>query len=208
MEAAANVGPDMTSTIMYGHIENEHHRVEHLEKIRELQDQTSTITEFVPLSFVHQQTSLYERAMVDAGASDTEEKLMIAMSRLFLDNIDHIQSSWVKFGDEKALELLGCGADDFMGRTFPRRSRCGPVANMASSDLSTITSKWSNQSGGLRLSARLTTDIGVGSTLMRAHLLIPNSTLRLTGRRCSKTGGTDQHERWRPSSDSPMINQN
>jgi FO synthase subunit 2 len=100
---------------MYGHVENERHRVEHLVKIRELQERTDAITEFVPLSFVHQQTPLYERGMVTGGASDAEDELMIAVSRLFLDNIDHIQSSWVKFGDEKGLKLLACGADDFMG---------------------------------------------------------------------------------------------
>jgi FO synthase subunit 2 len=115
MEAAANVGLDTTATIMYGHVENERHRVEHLAKVRELQERTGAITEFVPLSFVHQQTPLYERGMVDGGASNAEDELMIAVSRLFLDNIDHIQSSWVKFGDEKGLKLLACGADDFMG---------------------------------------------------------------------------------------------
>jgi FO synthase subunit 2 len=115
MEAAAAVGLDVTSTIMYGHVENERHRVEHLAKIRELQDRTDAITEFVPLSFVHQQTPLYERGMIDNGASNAEDELMIAVSRLFLDNIAHVQSSWVKFGDEKALKLLACGADDFMG---------------------------------------------------------------------------------------------
>jgi len=115
MEAAARVGLDTTATIMYGHVENERHRVEHLAKIRRLQDRTGAITEFVPLSFVHQQTPLYERGMVEGGASDAEDELMIAVSRLFLDNVDHIQSSWVKFGDTKGLKLLSCGADDFMG---------------------------------------------------------------------------------------------
>ena len=115
MEAAASVGLDMTSTIMYGHVENEAHRVEHLGVIRDLQDRTGAITEFVPLSFVHPNTPLYERGMVDSGASTAEDELMIAVSRLFLDNIDHIQSSWVKYGDAQGLKMLTCGADDFMG---------------------------------------------------------------------------------------------
>ncbi|MFQ3294680.1 MAG: FO synthase subunit 2 [Natrialbaceae archaeon] len=115
MAAAADVGLPMTSTIMYGHVENEMHRVLHLERIRELQDRTGNITEFVPLSFVHQDTPLYDRGRVSDGASDAEDELMIAVSRLFLDNVDHIQSSWVKFGDAKGLKLLSCGADDFMG---------------------------------------------------------------------------------------------
>jgi FO synthase subunit 2 len=115
MEAAAAAGLDTTSTIMYGHVENARHRVVHLEKIRALQDRTGAITEFVPLSFVHEATPLYERGMVDGGASPAEDELMIAVSRLFLDNITHIQSSWVKYGDSNGLKMLSCGADDFMG---------------------------------------------------------------------------------------------
>jgi FO synthase subunit 2 len=115
MEAAASVGLPMTATIMYGHVENEAHRVEHLDVIRDLQDRTGNITEFVPLSFVHPNTPLHERGMVDGGASDDEDELMIAVSRLFLDNVDHIQSSWVKYGNQQGLKMLTCGADDFMG---------------------------------------------------------------------------------------------
>ncbi|MHB9288070.1 7,8-didemethyl-8-hydroxy-5-deazariboflavin synthase subunit CofH [Halobacteriales archaeon Cl-PHB] len=115
MEAAASVGLPTTATIMYGHVENEMHRVKHLEVIRDLQDRTGNITEFVPLSFVHQETPLAERGMVDAGATRHEDELMIAVSRLFLDNVDHVQSSWVKYGDEQGLKMLSCGADDFMG---------------------------------------------------------------------------------------------
>ncbi len=115
MEAAAAVGLPMTATIMYGHVENEAHRVEHLQAVRELQDSTGNITEFVPLSFVHPDTPLYERGMVESGATRHEDELMIAVSRLFLDNVDHIQSSWVKYGDAQGLKMLTCGADDFMG---------------------------------------------------------------------------------------------
>lgn len=115
IEAAANVGLDTTSTIMYGHVENEAHRVLHLKRLRDLQDRTGAITEFVPLSFIHQSTPLYERGVVTGGASTDEDELMIAVSRLFLDNIDNVQSSWVKYGDEQGLKMLSCGANDFMG---------------------------------------------------------------------------------------------
>jgi FO synthase subunit 2 len=115
MEAAADVGLPMTATIMYGHVDNAAHRVHHLDVVRDLQDRTDNITEFVPLSFVHQQTPLYDRGVVTGGASDAEDELMIAVSRLYLDNVEHIQSSWVKFGNAKGLKLLNCGADDFMG---------------------------------------------------------------------------------------------
>ncbi|MFC6874972.1 7,8-didemethyl-8-hydroxy-5-deazariboflavin synthase subunit CofH [Halobellus marinus] len=115
MEAAAAVGLDTTATIMYGHVDNEAHRAIHLKRIRDLQDRTGAITEFVPLSFVHHDTPLFDRGMVDGGASRHEDELMIAVSRLFLDNVDHIQSSWVKYGDAQGLKMLTCGADDFMG---------------------------------------------------------------------------------------------
>jgi FO synthase subunit 2 len=115
MEAAASVGLSTTSTIMYGHVENEAHRAKHLDRIRALQDRTGAITEFVPLSFVHANTPLFERGMVDGGATTAEDELMIAVSRLYLDNVEHIQSSWVKYGDQQGLKMLSCGADDFMG---------------------------------------------------------------------------------------------
>ncbi|WP_246998636.1 7,8-didemethyl-8-hydroxy-5-deazariboflavin synthase subunit CofH [Halosolutus gelatinilyticus] len=116
MEAAANVGLGLTATIMYGHVENEAHRALHLKRVRDLQERVDgAITEFVPLSFVHQNTPLFEHDVVSGGASRDEDELMIAVSRLFLDNIDHVQSSWVKYGDEGGLKMLTCGADDFMG---------------------------------------------------------------------------------------------
>ncbi|MFB6134282.1 MAG: 7,8-didemethyl-8-hydroxy-5-deazariboflavin synthase subunit CofH [Halanaeroarchaeum sp.] len=115
MTAAAAVGLPITATMMYGHVENERHRVMHLERVRQLQERTGAITEFVPLSFVHEETPLASQGFVDGGATDAEDELVIAVSRLFLDNVDHIQSSWVKFGDEKGLDLLEAGADDFMG---------------------------------------------------------------------------------------------
>ncbi|WP_411964403.1 7,8-didemethyl-8-hydroxy-5-deazariboflavin synthase subunit CofH [Haloferax sp. YSMS24] len=115
MEGAMKAGLDVTATIMYGHVENEMHRVMHLDVVRDLQDRYGGITEFVPLSFVYQNTPLYDRGLVTGGASDAEDELMIAVSRLYLDNVDHIQSSWVKFGNAKALKLLNCGADDLMG---------------------------------------------------------------------------------------------
>ena len=115
MEAAADVGLPTTATMMYGHVENEAHRVMHLDVIRDLQDRTGAITEFVPLSFVHQETPLYEYGLVDGGAGPAEDELVVAVSRLFLDNVEHIQSSWVKYGDERGLKMLSCGADDFMG---------------------------------------------------------------------------------------------
>jgi FO synthase subunit 2 len=100
---------------MYGHVENEAHRVMHLDAVRDLQDRTGAITEFVPLSFVHHDTPLVEKGLVSTGATQAEDELLMAVSRLYLDNVDNLQSSWVKFGDELGLKLLSCGANDFMG---------------------------------------------------------------------------------------------
>ena len=115
MEGAMNAGLDVTSTMMYGHVETVEHRAKHLKVIRDLQDRTGSITEFVPLSFIHQNTPLYRRGVVDGGPSRDEDELVVAVARLFLDNVEHVQASWVKSGDAHGLKLLNCGADDFMG---------------------------------------------------------------------------------------------
>jgi FO synthase subunit 2 len=115
MAGAVAAGLDVTATIMYGHVDNEMHRALHLKRVRDFQDETGGITEFVPLSFVHARTPLYEHGVVNGGASDAEDLLLIAVSRLFLDNVENVQTSWVKYGDEKALESLSCGANDVMG---------------------------------------------------------------------------------------------
>ena len=115
MEGAMAAGLDVTSTMMYGHVETVEHRAEHLGVIRDLQDRTGGITEFVPLSFIHQNTPLFQQGVVDSGPSRDEDELVVAVARLFLDNVDHVQASWVKSGDAHGLKLLNCGADDFMG---------------------------------------------------------------------------------------------
>lgn len=115
MRSAAEVGLPMTSTIMYGHVDNARHRVMHMKKIRDLQDETGNITEFVPLKFIYEETPLFKREMVEGSSTADEDELMIAVSRLFLDNIENIQSSWVKLGDELGLDMLNYGANDFMG---------------------------------------------------------------------------------------------
>jgi FO synthase subunit 2 len=58
---------------------------------------------------------LYRQGVVDGGPSRDEDELVVAVARLFLDNVEHVQASWVKSGDAHGLKLLNCGADDFMG---------------------------------------------------------------------------------------------
>ena len=140
MEGAMAAGLGTTATIMYGHVENEMHRAIHLKRVRDLQDRTGGITEFVPLSFVHENTPLYKHGVVDGGASDAEDELMIAVSRLFFDNIDNIQSSWVKYGNERASNCSTAGRTTSWERSSRRRLPNAPGGATASSGASPTTS--------------------------------------------------------------------
>jgi len=118
IEAAADEGLRATATILYGHVESMADRAHHLATIREIQDSLGVFTEFVPLSFVPWNTPLYKMGLVSGGASAMEDLLMIAVSRLFLDNIINIQASWVKYGPKLAQLMLSCGANDLGGTLF------------------------------------------------------------------------------------------
>lgn len=115
---AHGLGIPTTATIMYGHCESAEDRVRHLSVLRAIQDETKGFTEFVPLSFVHMNTPLYRKGLARAGATGREDLLMTSVSRLFLDNIDHIQVSWVKTGVKMAQIGLMAGADDLGGTMF------------------------------------------------------------------------------------------
>ncbi len=118
IKAAHEVGLKSTATIMYGHLESIEQRVRHLDLIRQLQDETAGFSEFIPLSFIHQNTELAKSGLVNSGASGREDILMIAVSRLFLDNIANIQASWVKYGPKLAQLMLTAGANDLGGTLF------------------------------------------------------------------------------------------
>lgn len=115
---AHTLGIRTTATIMYGHCETAEDRARHLGILRSIQDDTGGFTEFVPLSFIHYQTPLYRKGIARAGATGREDLLMIAVSRLFLDNIPHIQVSWVKLGLKMAQMGLLAGGDDLGGTMF------------------------------------------------------------------------------------------
>jgi FO synthase subunit 2 len=118
IKEAHGLGIKTTATIMYGHCEATDDRVRHLSILRKIQDETGGFTEFVPLSFIHMNTPIYRNGLARAGATGREDLLMIAISRLFLDNIDHIQVSWVKTGIKMAQLGLLAGADDLGGTMF------------------------------------------------------------------------------------------
>jgi FO synthase subunit 2 len=107
-----------TATIMYGTCESVEDRVRHLALLREIQDDTGGFTELVPLSYIHQNTPLYRQGIAGPGASGREDLLLIAVSRLFLDNFRNIQVSWGKLGLKLSQVALLSGANDFAGTLF------------------------------------------------------------------------------------------
>jgi len=118
IKEAHSMGIPTTATIMYGHIESDADRARHLAIVRDIQDETAGFTEFVPLSFIHQQTPIYQKGLARAGATGREDILMHAVSRLFLDNFKNIQVSWVKLGQKMAQLLLLAGVNDLGGTVY------------------------------------------------------------------------------------------
>jgi FO synthase len=113
---AHRAGLPTTSTIMFGHVDGYEHWAAHILAIRDLQQETGGITEFVPLPFVHVNSPIYKRGQSRRGPTWRETVLMYAVSRLALSPlIPHIQTSWVKLGPLGAQRTLLAGADDFGG---------------------------------------------------------------------------------------------
>jgi len=115
---AHRMGIKSTSTIMYGSVETERDRAEHLGVLRAVQDETGGFTELVPLSYLHEGTALHRRGLVTRGATGREDILLFAVSRLFLDNFDNIQISWGKIGARMASLGMLAGGNDFGGTMF------------------------------------------------------------------------------------------
>lgn len=109
MEEAHGLGMRTTATMMFGHVETMAERIEHLVRIRDLQDRTGGFTAFIPWPFQPDNTAL---AHIDKTSSFNYLK-MLAISRIFLDNIDNIQASWVTQGPKIAQLSLFFGANDF-----------------------------------------------------------------------------------------------
>ncbi|MDD2550645.1 MAG: aminofutalosine synthase MqnE [Bacteroidales bacterium] len=110
-EAAHNEGLQSNATMLYGHIESYEHRVKHMLDIRELQDRTHGFNSFIPLKF---KATNNELGSIGEVAS-TEDLRNFAVSRVFLDNFDHIKAYWPMLGKEQARLALEFGADDFDG---------------------------------------------------------------------------------------------
>ncbi|WP_136795889.1 cyclic dehypoxanthinyl futalosine synthase [Desulfosediminicola ganghwensis] len=109
MEEAHNLGLRTTATMMFGHIETAEERLEHLRRLRELQDRTGGFTAFIPWPFQPNNTVL---ADVEKATAMTYLR-MLALSRIYLDNISSVQASWVTQGPKIAQLSLSFGANDF-----------------------------------------------------------------------------------------------
>ncbi|MBL8815892.1 MAG: aminofutalosine synthase MqnE [Planctomyces sp.] len=108
---AHQLGLRSNATMLYGHIEKAEHRIDHLLKLRELQDETGGFQTFIPLAFHPENTELSHIEKPD-GLFDLR---MIALSRLMLDNFDHIKAYWIMLGQQTAQLALSYGADDIDG---------------------------------------------------------------------------------------------
>ncbi|MEP6808678.1 MAG: aminofutalosine synthase MqnE [Chthoniobacterales bacterium] len=105
------MGGRSTATMLYGHIETLAQRVDHLRQLRELQDETSGFTGFVPFAF-EPQTEILAHV---PRASGVEQLRTLAISRLYLDNFDHLTAYWVSMGLPLAQLSLSYGVDDLHG---------------------------------------------------------------------------------------------
>jgi FO synthase len=113
---AHDVGLPSTATMMYGHVDQPRHWVEHLRLIREIGQRTGGFTEFVPLPFIHHNAPLYLSGAARPGPTAAQNLAVHAMARLMLFGvIDNIQTSWVKLGAEGSAAMLDAGANDLGG---------------------------------------------------------------------------------------------
>lgn len=112
MEEAHNQGLRTTATMMFGHIETMEERLEHLERLRSLQDRTGGFTAFIPWPFQPDNTALAESHSIRKTTGFGYLR-MLALSRIYLDNFDNIQASWVTQGPKIAQLSLFFGANDF-----------------------------------------------------------------------------------------------
>ncbi|MDR1056136.1 MAG: aminofutalosine synthase MqnE [Prevotellaceae bacterium] len=110
-EAAHRLGIPSNATILYGHIETYEHRIDHLNRLRNLQDSTKGFNAFIPLKYKNANNSMHS-----IGEVSTLEVLKnFAVTRLFLDNVPHIKSYWPMLGKQTAQLALAFGADDVDG---------------------------------------------------------------------------------------------
>src|SRR6201987_3162691 len=110
-EAWHNLGMKSNATMLYGHVEKYWHRVDHLERLRTLQDKTGGFNAFIPLKFRNKDNQMSHVPEV----SVIEDLRNYAISRIYLDNFDHVKAYWAMIGRSTAQLALNFGADDIDG---------------------------------------------------------------------------------------------
>ncbi|TDX01172.1 aminofutalosine synthase MqnE [Dinghuibacter silviterrae] len=110
-ETAHRLGMHTNATMLYGHIETYAHRIDHMERLRQLQDKTGGFNTFIPLKFRNKDNDMSDVAEV----SVVEDMKMYAIARLYLDNFPHLKAYWPMLGRQKAQLTLAFGVNDLDG---------------------------------------------------------------------------------------------
>ncbi len=108
---AHQLGLRTNATMLYGHLEDARHRVDHLHRLRQLQDDTGGFQTFIPLAF-HPENTRLDHLELPSGLMDLR---VMALARVMLDNFDHIKAYWIMLGEKIAQVALSFGADDLDG---------------------------------------------------------------------------------------------
>jgi aminodeoxyfutalosine synthase len=110
-EAIHNAGMHSNATMLYGHVENYSHRIDHMRRLRELQDKTHGFNTFIPLKFRNKDNDMSHVSEV----SLIEDLKVYAVARLYLDNFPHLKAYWPMLGRKNAQLSLAFGVDDIDG---------------------------------------------------------------------------------------------
>ena len=110
-KVAHQLGMHSNATLLYGHIEKYWHRIDHMERLRQLQDQTGGFNTFIPLKFRNQDNDMSHVA----ESTTIEDMRMYAVSRLYMDNFPHIKAYWPMLGRQNAQLTLSFGVNDIDG---------------------------------------------------------------------------------------------
>jgi aminodeoxyfutalosine synthase len=110
-EAAHNLGMHTNATMLYGHIEKYRHRIDHMRRLRELQDRTNGFNTFIPLKFRNRNNDMSDVT----ESSIVEDMKMYAVARIYLDNFPHLKAYWPMLGRQNAQLSLSFGVNDIDG---------------------------------------------------------------------------------------------
>jgi len=112
IRTAHKTGLKTNATMLYGHVETVQDRLQHMQMLRDLQDETGGFQAFIPLAFQPENSDL---KLGTRGTSGLDDLKTLAISRIFLDNFDHIKAYWVMLGEKIAQVALAFGVNDLDG---------------------------------------------------------------------------------------------